>query len=123
MFFFLSFKVDGRNFFDRPVKNDLKVYDIIKKNTTCQGDDSKSGCLLDYRYFKNYYKLITINLSKQQKLDADPKTTQKIDFTRNLNRNEGATMFFTTEEAKETVLYFSKGILKVLWFYLVLIKY
>ena len=56
---------------------------------TSQGDDSTTGCLLDYPYFKNYYELITIDLSKQQKLDADPKATQQINLTENLDREEG----------------------------------
>ena len=70
-----------------------------------------------YLYFKIYYKLIAIDLSKQQKLDADPKAIQQINFTGNLSRAEGATMFFIIKEAKETVLDFSKGKVKVLWFY------
>ena len=70
---------------------------------------------------KKYYKLIAIDLSKQQKLDADPKAIQQINFTGNLDRAEGLTMFFIIEEAKETVLDFSKETVKVLWFYFVLI--
>ena len=46
----------GRNFFDQPIKNDLKKYDNIRKITTGQGDDYTTGCLLDYPYFKKYYK-------------------------------------------------------------------
>ena len=68
--------IDGRNFSDQPIKNDLKTYDNIKKIATGQGDDYTTGCLLDYRYFKKCYKLIAIDLSKQQKLDADPKAIQ-----------------------------------------------
>ena len=56
---------------------------------TSQGDNSTTGGLLDYPYFKNYYELITIDLSKQQKLDADPKATQQINLTENLDREEG----------------------------------
>ena len=106
--------IDGRNFFDQPIKNDLKTYDNIRKIATGQGDDCTIGCLLDYPYFKKYYKLIAIDLSKQQKLDADPKAIQQINFTGNLDRAEGSTMFFIIEEAKETVLDFSKGTVKVL---------
>ena len=65
--------------------------------------------------------VLGIDLSKQQKLDADPKAIQQINFTGNLDRAEGLTMFFIIEEAKETVLDFSKGTVKVLWFYFVLI--
>ena len=106
--------IDGRNFFDQPIKNHLKIYGNIRKITTGQGDDCTTGCLLDYPYFKRYYKSIAIDLSKQSKLDADSKAIQQIDFTGNLDREEGQTMFFIIEEAKETVLYFSKRTVKVL---------
>ena len=56
--------VDGRTFFDQPIKNDLKTYDNIRKIATGQGDDYTTGCLLVYPYFKKYYKLIVIDLSK-----------------------------------------------------------
>ena len=105
---------DGRNFFDQPIKSDLKTYGNIREIATGQGDDYTTGCLLDYPYFKTYYKLIATDLSKQQKLNADPKAIQQINFTGNLDRAEGATMFFIIEEAKETVLYFSKVTVKVL---------
>ena len=88
----------------------MKTYDNIRKIATGQGDDYTTGCLLDYPCFKKYYKLIAINLRKQQKLDA----IQQINFTRSLTRDEGERMYFTIEEAKETVLDFSKGTLKVL---------
>ena len=65
--------IDGQNFFDQPVRNDLITYDSIPKITTGQGGDYTTGCLLDYTYFKNYYKMIATNLSKQQALDVDPK--------------------------------------------------
>ena len=106
--------IDGRNFFDEPIKNHLKIYDNIRKITTGQGDDCTTGCLLDYPYFKRYYKSIAIGLSKQSKLDADSRAIQQIDFTGNLDREEGQTMFFIIEEAKETVLYFSKRTVKIL---------
>ena len=102
-------------FFDQPVKNDLKIYDNIPKIVTGQGDDYITGCLLDYPYFEKYHKLISIDLRKQQKLDADLKAIQLINFAGNLNRTKGATTFFITEEEmKETVLEFSKGTVKVL---------
>ena len=106
--------IDGRSFFDHPIKNDLKTCDNIRKIRAGQGDDYTTGCLLDYPYFKKYYKLIAIDLSNQQKLDADPKAIKEINFIENLDRTEGATMFFIIEEAKETVLDFSKGTVKVL---------
>ena len=56
---------DGRNFFDQHVKNNLRTYDDIQKIATGQGDDYTTDCLLDYTYFKNYYKIVGINSSKQ----------------------------------------------------------
>ena len=72
--------------------------------------------MLDYKYFKDYYKIITIALSKQQALDADPKDINQINFTGNLARegNVDTTIFFIVEEAKENVLDFSQGTLRVL---------
>ena len=58
---------------------------------------------------------MAIDLSKQQTLDADPRATQQIPFTANLDRNGNTTMFFITEEAKETFLDFLHGTVKVLW--------
>ena len=115
--------IDGINFFDQPIKSDLETYGNIRNSATGQGDDYTTGCLQDYPYFKKYYKLIAIDWSEKQKLDADPKAIQQINFTGNLTRGEGALMFFIIEEAKETVLDFSKGTVEVLWFYFVLIKY
>ena len=66
-----------------------------------------TGCLLDYTYFKENSKLIAIDLSKQQALNADPRAIQQINFKANLDRNEGATLFFITEQAKETIFEFS----------------
>ena len=65
--------IDGRNFFDQSIKDDLEIYDNIRKIPTGQGDDYTTGYLLDYLYFKKYSKSIAIDVSKQQKLDADPK--------------------------------------------------
>ena len=53
--------IDGKNFFDQLLKNDLRTYDVIQKIATGQGDDYSTGCLLDYPYFKEYYKLIAID--------------------------------------------------------------
>ena len=63
--------IDGKNVFYQSGKNDLRTYDHIRKTVTGEGDDYTTGCFLDYPYFKKYYKMITIDLSKQQVLDAD----------------------------------------------------
>ena len=78
--------IDGRNFFSQPVKNNLRTYDNIRKIATGQGDYYTTGCLLDYLYFKNYYKMIAIDLSKQHAIDGDPKAIQQINFAANLER-------------------------------------
>ena len=89
--------IDGRNLFDRAIDSMTKTYENIRKIAMGQGDDYITGCLLDYTYFKENYKLIAIDLSKQQELDADPRAIQQINFTANLDRNDGATMFFIIE--------------------------
>ena len=106
--------IDGKNFFDQPVNSKTKTYENIRKIAMGQGDDYITGCFLDYPYFKENYKLIALDLSKQQELDADPRAIQQINFTANLERAEGATMFFIIEQAKETVFEFSQGTVKVL---------
>ena len=62
-----------RRFFDKPIKNNLITYNSIRKIATGQGDDYTIACLLDYSYFNKYYKMKTIDLSKQQALDAYPE--------------------------------------------------
>ena len=84
--------LDG--FFDQPVKNDLRTYDNMRRIEYGQGDDYTTGCLLDYPYLKENYKFITIDLSKQQALDANRKELQQINFTGNLKLARN-TMFFS----------------------------
>ena len=91
-----------------------KTYENIRKIATGQGGDYTTGCLLDYTYFKDHYKMIAIDLSKQQSLDADPRAIKQINFTANLERARNTTVFFIIEEAKETISDFSQGTVKVL---------
>ena len=97
--------IDGKNLFDQIVKNNKVTYDNIRKSSTGQGDDYTTGCLLDYIYFKNYCKMIAVNLSKQQVPDADPKAIQQINFTANLDRAGNTRIYFILEEAKENVFH------------------
>ena len=106
--------IGGKNFFDQPIKDNKVTYENIRKITTGQGDDYTTGCLLDYTYFKKYYKMIAIDLSKQQALDADPKAIQQINFTANLDREVNTRLYFILEEAKETVFEFPQGTVKIL---------
>ena len=106
--------IDGKNFFDQPISSELKTYENVRKIATGKGDDYKTGCLLDYSYFKENYKMIAIDLSEQRALDVDPRAIQQINFTAHWDRARNATMFFITEEEKETVLDFSQGTVTVL---------
>ena len=90
------------------------TFENIEKITTSQGDDYTFGCLLHYTYFKKYYKVIVVYLSKKQALDADPKAIQKINFTTNLDRDENTRFCFILEKVKETVFEFLQGTVKVL---------
>ena len=64
---------------------------------------------------KNIVKLFSIDLSKQQALDADPRAIHQINFTANLDGAGNTTIYFILEEAKETAFEFSQGVVKVLW--------
>ena len=65
---------------DSEIKRDEKI-----KLTTGQSEDYTTGCLLNYEYIKNHYRLIAVDLSRQNELDADPKVIQEIEFVRQLN--------------------------------------
>ena len=106
--------INGENFFDQPIKNNKVTYENIRKIATGQGYDYIAGCLLDYSYFTDTYKMIAVGLSKQQALDADPRAIQQINFTANLDRAGNTRIYFILEEAKETILDFSQGTVKVL---------
>ena len=106
--------INGENFFDQLIKNNKVTYENIRKIATGQGDDYTTGCLLDYPYFAVTYKMIAVDLSKQQALDADPRAIQQINFTANLDRAGNTRVYFILEEAKETILELSQGTVKVL---------
>ena len=76
---------NGGNFSDQPIKNYMKTYDN-KKTAIGQWDDYRIGCLLDYIDFREIYKFIAKDLSKQQALNANPKVIQQISFTGNPDR-------------------------------------
>ena len=106
--------INGENFFDQPMKNRGITYDNIRKIALGYGDDNTTGCLLDYPYFLDTYKMIAVDLSRQQALDADPRAIQQINFTANLDRAGNTRAHFILEETKETILDFSQGTVKVL---------
>ena len=105
--------INGENFFNQPIKNNKVTYDNIRKIAIGQGDDNTTACLLDYPYFANTYKMIAVDLSRQQALDSDPRAIQQINFTANLDRAGNTRVYFILEEAKETILDFLQGTIKV----------
>ena len=106
--------INGENLFHKPIKDNKVTSENVRKIATGQGDDYTTGCLLDYQYIKDYYKMTGVDLSKQQALDADPRAIQQINFTANLDRAGNTRIYFIIEEAKETILDFSQGTVKVL---------
>ena len=108
--------IDGRNFYDQPINDIIKQYDEVRKVSTGYGDDYTTGCLLDYAYFKDNYRLIAVDLSKQKALDADPRAIQQIVFQGVVGGNDGTKirLYTVLEQSKETMLEFSKGEAKVM---------
>ena len=98
--------IDGRNFYDQPINDQIKKYDEIRKIATGKGDDCTTGCLLNYQYFKSHYQLIAVDLSKQKELDADPHAIQQVE-----TNSQVCTVL---EKSKEAILEFYKGTAKVL---------
>ena len=92
--------IDGKSFFDLPVKNKEVYEKIIEMRSN---NDYTTGNLLDFVYFKENYRLIAIDLCKQTKL----KDPQQINFNGKLeNQDGGATMFFFIEKSEETTFAF-----------------
>ena len=106
--------INGENVFDQPIKDNKVTYENIRKIATGRGDDYTTGCLLDYLYFRDSYRMIEVDLSKEQALDANPRAIQQINFTANLDRADETRVYFILEESKETKLDFSQGTVKVL---------
>ena len=112
-----NIEIDCRNFYDQSINDSIKQYDEIRKISTGQRDDYTTGCLLDFAYFENNYRLIAADLSKQKALDADSRAIQQIIFTGKIistAANTKVIIFYILEKSKETILEFSKGTTKVL---------
>ena len=92
--------IDGKSFFDLPVKNEEEIYEKIIEMSN--DNDYTTGNLSDFPYFKENYKSIAIDLTKQTKL----KDPQQIIFTRKLDKDNGVTMFFIIEKSEETTFNF-----------------
>ena len=108
--------IDGRNFYDQPINDIIKQYDEVRKVSTEYGDDYTTGCLLDYAYFKDNYRLTGFDLSKQKDLGADPRATRQIVFQGVVGgaNNTKIRLYTILEKSKETKLEFVKGAAKVL---------
>ena len=106
--------INGKNFIDQPIKNIKVTFENITKIAIGQGNDYTSDCLLDYSYLKESYKMVSIDPSRQQILDNDPRANQQIDFPANLDRVDNKRIYFILEEAEETILDISQGTVKVL---------
>ena len=112
-----NIEIYGKNFYDQPINDSIKQYDEIRKISTGQGDDYTTGCLLDFAYFEKNYKLIAVDLSKQNALYADSRAVQQIIFTGKTKAtvaNTRVTSYYILEQSKETRLEFAKGTIKVL---------
>ena len=96
--------IDGKPFFEIPVRNKEESYEKILEIS--KNNDYTTGNLLDYEYFKDHYKLIAIDLSKQSELKNN-NIKQQINFIGRLEQN--ATMFFIIEKKEETTLDFSQN--------------
>ena len=92
--------------------NQLMTYEV----STGYGDDYATGCLLDYAYFKDNYRLIAVDLSKQKALDADPRAIQQIVFQGVVGGAAGTKirLFTILEKSNETILQFAKGTATIL---------
>ena len=95
--------IDGKSFFDLPVKSEEEAYEKIIDMSN--NNDYPSGNLLDFTYYKKHYRLIAIDLSKQTKL----KDPQQINFIGKLLRSTRATMFFIIERSEEITFNFSQN--------------
>ena len=104
--------IDGNAFFELPIKNIEETYEKITQITDHSGYYTR-GNLLDYEYFKEHYKLIAIDLSKQIELE-NKDIKQQINFIGNLDRDNGAVMFFIIEKCEETILEFSQNYASIL---------
>ena len=106
--------IDGKHFFHQPINNDTKTYENIRKIATGQGDDYTTGCLLDYPYFKENYKMIAIDLSNNKLMTLLLGQFNNQFHCKSRQSRKNNNDFCIIEEAKETVSYFSQGTVKIL---------
>ena len=103
--------IDKLAFFDLPIKNEEEVYEKIIDIS--RNNEYTTGSLLDYDYFKNYYQLIAIDLSKQQVLQENEDLIQQINFIGRLE--QASNVFIIIEKKENTILEFSQNFANVLY--------
>ena len=103
--------IDKLAFFDLPIKTEEEAYEKIIDIT--RNNEYTTGNLLDYNYFKKYYKLIAIDLSKQQLLQENEDLIQQINFIGKLE--EAADIFIIIEKKENTILEFSQNLANVIY--------
>ena len=101
--------IDKLAFFDLPIKTEEEAYENILDIS--RNNEYTTGNLLDYDYFKKYYKLIAIDLSKQQELEENEDLIQQINFT---GRLEQAPVFIIIEKKENTILEYSQNFANVI---------
>ena len=98
--------IDGRNFYDQPINNDsIKQYGEVRKVSIGKTYDYSTGCLLDYAYFKDNYRLIAVDLSLQKALYTDPREIQQIVFQRVVGGTDNikVRLYTILEKSKESL--------------------
>ena len=103
--------IDKLAFFDLPIKTEEEAYEKIIDIS--RNNEYTTGNLLDYDYFKKYYKLIAIDLSKQQVLQENEDLIQHINFIGRLT--EPANVFIIIEKKEKTILEFSQNLANVIY--------
>ena len=103
--------INGKSLFDVIIKNKEETYEKIIEMG--KNNDYTTGNLFDYDYFSNYYKLISINLSKQIELE-NPDLKHEINFIGKLEENNEAKMFLIIEKPEETTFNFSKNSISII---------
>ena len=103
--------IDKLAFFDLPIKTEEEAYEKIADIS--RNNEYTTGNLLDYDYFKKYYKLIAIDLSKQQVLQENEDLIQQINFTGTLE--EAANVFIIIEKKEDTILEFSQNLANIIY--------
>ena len=103
--------IDKLSFFDLPIKTEEEAYEKIIDIS--RNNEYTTGNLLDYDYFKKYYKLIATDLSKQQVLQESKDLTQQINFIERLE--EAANVFTIMKKKEHNVLEFSQNFANVIY--------